>query len=135
MNTQQKFVLTLTGLLLAVIIGLFVIGMYISDYRTKHFAETVDITVEEIDKLEVSSPDEVGAYKITSEKKDFITLLDYLNQFHYKRLNGDKTSRMPMKASIIYIYIDDRIEFIVPYGPEAMISYKVYKIKDGPIED
>ena len=38
-----------------------------------------------------------------------------------------------MNASIIYLYGDDHIDFIVPYNDEAMISYKVYKVKEGTI--
>jgi len=38
-----------------------------------------------------------------------------------------------MQASIIYIYKEDDVDFIVPYGPEAMISYKVYQIKNGEV--
>src|SRR5690625_5048382 len=135
MTKQPKFIVISVVLLLVLIIGAMMLAVQFSDYRTKHFSETMDVDVEEIDKIEISSPSRVGESKQTSKRSDLKKLIDYLDQFQYKRLNGDQTARMPMKASIIYIYIDDRIEFIVPYGPEAMITYKVYQIKEGPIEN
>ena len=135
MTKQPKFIVISVVLLLVLIIGAMMLAVQFSDYRTKHFSETMDVDVEEIDKIEISSPSRVGESKQTSKRSDLKKLMDYLDQFQYKRLNGDQTARMPMKASIIYIYIDDRIEFIVPYGPEAMITYKVYQIKEGPIEN
>ena len=134
MIKQPKFIVISVGLLLILVISAIVLAVEFSDYRTKHFTETMDLDVDKIDKIEISSPSRVGESKRTSKRSDVKKLMDYLDQFQYKRLNGDQTARMPMKASIIYIYIDDRIEFIVPYGPEAMITYKVYQIKEGPVE-
>jgi len=76
----------------------------------------------------------IGEFKTTVNQADIDMLIDYFNQFKFKRLNGDQSGYMPMRASIIYIYTEEQADFIVPYGQEAMISYKVYQIKNGPVE-
>ncbi len=118
-----------------ILLSLIVLTFQFSDYRTKEFTEILDIKEKEITKIIISSPLQTGQQKITTKQDDFNMLIDYLNQFKYKRLIGDKTARMPMRASIIYIYQGEDVYFIVPYGQEAMIHYEVYQIKNGPIED
>jgi len=130
---KHTFMLVSIILFLAFILLLIIVALQYSDYRTKHFSETLDIEEEEITKIVISSPEEVGEYKTTTNREDIRQLLDYFNQIKYKRLIGDQTSYMPMQASIIYIYKEDDVDFIVPYGPEAMISYKVYQIKNGEV--
>src|SRR5690625_281595 len=133
MMKKHTFMLVSIILFLAFILLLIIVALQYSDYRTKHFSETLDIEEEEITKIVISSPEEVGEYKTTTNREDIRQLLDYFNQIKYKRLIGDQTSYMPMQASIIYIYKEDDVYFIVPYGPEAMISYKVYQIKNGEV--
>ena len=132
---QQAKLMIFVVLILTLMIGVIFLAVHLSEDRTKQFTEIMDVKIDEIDKIEMSSPVKVGEYKRTSKRSDAEKLIHYLNQFQYKRLKGDQTARMPMKASIIYIYIDDRIEFIVPYGPEAMITYKVYQVKHGPVDE
>src|SRR5699024_5870744 len=105
MIKQPKFIVISVGLLLILVISAIVLAAASSDYRTKHFTETMDLDVDKIDKIEISSPSRVGESKRTSKSSDVKKLMNYLDQFQYKRLNGDQTARMPMKACIIYIYM------------------------------
>ena len=57
-----------------------------------------------------------------------------MKRLQYKRLSNDQTSYMPMLANIIYLTDGVNEDFIVPYGQEAMISYKVYQMKGGSID-
>lgn len=132
---KKRFIFSLSILLLAFIFLLMLIlAAQYSDYRTKEFPEILDIKEEEITKIMISSPMKIGEYKTTVKQADIDMLIDYFNQFEYKRLNGDQSAYMPMKASIIYIFKEEYADFIIPYGQEAMISYKVYQIKNGPVE-
>src|SRR5699024_3522642 len=125
MRKQPKFIVISVVLLLILLISAIVLAVQFSDYRTKHFSETMDLDVDEIDKIEISSPSKVGESNRTSKRTDDEKHMDHLDQLQYKRLNGDHTARMPMTASIIYIQIDDRIQRLLPHGYEAMIPYKL----------
>ncbi len=113
-----------------VIIVFALLGVKNSDYREKSFEETLEIHPDHVKKVSIGV---AGKYRSTTDREKIDELFHYLESVQYKRLVGDKTAYMPMNASIIYLYGDEHIEFIVPYNDEAMISYKVYKVKEGTI--
>lgn len=106
------------------------LGVKYSDYREKSFEETLEIHPDHVKKVSIGV---AGEYRSTTDEETMEELFQYFESVQYKRLIGDKTAYMPMNASIIYLYGDDHIDFIVPYNDEAMISYKVYKVKEGTI--
>lgn len=106
-----------------------------SDYKKKGFAETLEINPEDITSVTLDSIVSKGQYRSTNDKDKINSLIHYLNQVEYERLSDDQPSYMPMKASIIYLYENDKSDFIVPYETGAMISHKVYQIKNGKIKD
>lgn len=83
-------------------------------------------------QIEVSNL--TGNYRSTEDKEEIRFILNYLSQVKYKRLMNDQTAYMPKRASIIYFYDNEQSNFIVPYENEAMINYKVYKVKNGTID-
>jgi hypothetical protein len=101
------------------------------------------LSYEEINELLMINPNQVDKIEITDYSNEVHTmkdpekisdLLDYLNQFEYQRLVGDETSYMPMNTILITIYDGETSDFIIPYRQEALISHKVYKIRNGPID-
>ncbi|WP_163971513.1 hypothetical protein [Oceanobacillus halotolerans] len=101
---------------------------------TKNLADTFDINPKNITKLTLNIPYQ-NNYKSTTDKKKINAFIHYFNQVTYDRLRGDVTAYMPTKASIIYVYGNDKSDFIVPYEKEVMISHKVYKVENGVIEN
>lgn len=113
-----------------VILTLFLLGGKYSDYRKKSFIDILEVNPEAVSRISVGI---AGEYKSTTDKQKINELLHYLDSVWYTRLQGDQTAYMPMEASIIYLYEDNQVDFIVPYNDEVMISYKVYKVKNGEI--
>ncbi|UJL46691.1 hypothetical protein KFZ58_01660 [Virgibacillus sp. NKC19-16] len=121
---------------LFIITALFSIWLIViaySDY-VKELEDTLHVNPEEVTKITIAIS-ESTSHKSTRDKEKIISLMDYLSQVGYQRLSGDQTSYMPMKASIIYLFENNKQSFIVPYETEAMIDHKVYKIRNGSIED
>ena len=123
-------------LLTILIVTLLLLAVENSDYRTKTLAETVNIDLKEVTEISLSYPiSKDGVYRSTRDEEEIGYLTDYLASVHFERLIGDQSSYMPTQASMIYLYTEDESAFIVPYEKEAMIDYKVYRIKGGRIEN
>lgn len=122
-------------LLLIIFLLVMMISVSILHDNEKTLSETLTVQPEKVDKIMISSQEEIGQYKITTNPEQINRLIDYLNQVTYTRLSGDHTSYMPMKATIIYLYEQDKQDFIVPYETEAMINHNVYKINHGKIQN
>ncbi|MBP1969915.1 hypothetical protein J2Z83_002023 [Virgibacillus natechei] len=114
--------------------SLSLIAIAYSNY-VKELNDALHVNPEEVTKITVGSSESKGQYKSTREEEKINILMNYLNQVDYQRLSGDQTSYMPTKASIIYFNENEKQSFMVPYETEAMIDHKVYKIKNGTIED
>lgn len=122
------------GLIISILIFLIAIyGVWSSDYNEKGLVNTLTIKPEDITHISISNMK--GDYKTTYDQEKINTFIYYLERLHYKRLRGDQSAYMPMKARMIYLYAGDTVDFIVPYKTEAMISYKVYQIHGGQIEN
>ncbi|MGY0692018.1 hypothetical protein ACW2QC_04395 [Virgibacillus sp. FSP13] len=104
------------------------------DFGGTGFADTLQVNPAKITKIALIVPSESG-YHHTTDKTKIKTLINYLDQVHYKRMQDAESSSMPMSASIIYLYEGDKVDFIVPYQKGVMISQKVFKVKNGVIEN
>ncbi|GAB3057298.1 hypothetical protein [Virgibacillus ainsalahensis] len=135
MGAKNKYFIT--GLLLFVLIItlMVVLAFENSDYREKDLGETLDINTDEITKITLSTPIFNSQYKTTTDQDEIETFIKYFDQVEYQRLSGDQSTYMPMKASSIYIYGEEKSGFIIPYENEAMINYRVYRIKLGKLEN
>lgn len=129
----RKIIPILIVIVIVIVIAVF--GIKNSDYREKKLTETLEVNPRNITSVTLSSTGSKGQYRSTTDKDKIDSLIHYLNQVDYERLPDDQASYMPMKASIIYLYENDKVDFIVPYETGAMISHKVYQIKKGKIEN
>lgn len=129
----RKIIPILIVIVIVIVIAVF--GIKNSDYREKKLTETLEVNPGNITSVTLSSTGSKGQYRSTTDKDKIDSLIHYLNQVDYERLPDDQASYMPMKASIIYLYENDKVDFIVPYETGAMISHKVYQIKKGKIEN
>ncbi|WP_373894847.1 hypothetical protein ACUL41_16785 [Virgibacillus natechei] len=122
---------------LFIITTLFSIVVFVIAYSnyTKELDDTLDVNPEAVTKITIAISENTDQYKSTKDQEKINRLMNYLNQLSYQRLSGDQTSYMPMQASIIYFFENEKQSFMVPYETEAMIDHKVYKIKNGNIEE
>src|SRR5699024_2066696 len=124
----QRKVITV-GIILVVILS--VLGIKYSGYE-KNFEETLTAKRETVSKITMEIS---GVSKSTTNEAKIDELFEHFDKYEYKRMRGDKTAYMPTKAYIIYLHEENYIDFVVPYNDEAMISYKVYKVRNGNITD
>src|SRR5699024_2268023 len=110
MSIMQRIIIII-GIIIVVTVS--ILGLKYSGYE-KNFEETLELDKASITKLTM----EISG--VSKTNKD-------------KRMKGYQTAYMPTKAYNIYLHEGDYSDFIVPYNDEAMISYKVYKIKNGKI--
>lgn len=129
MRRKQMILIAITILAL---VSLGIYGSLYGEHSNKSLEDILTIDFSEVTKIELSNL--TGDYRSTEDKNEIYIILNYLNQFQYKRLLNDQTAYMPNRASIVYIYNNDESNFIVPYEHEAMINHKVYQIRDGIIE-
>ncbi|PAV27749.1 hypothetical protein CIL05_20260 [Virgibacillus profundi] len=132
---MRKVNIMITSIVLVLVLILAVLGFKNSDYRTKTLEETLDVNPENITKVMLSNPINKGRYKSTRNKDKIEIFINHFDQVNFRRLTGDQSTYMPMRASMIYLYEGDKVDFIVPYETEAMISHKVYEIKNGRVRN
>lgn len=120
------------AVLLISIFQLTIYGLQNNEYSKKELDEILTVSFDDV--TEISMTDLAGNERRTTNPEQIKTFLQYLDQFKYKRLMNDETTYMPMQTMSIYLYADEDIEFIIPYGKEALITHKVYSVKDGTIE-
>src|SRR5690625_1220082 len=126
MSIMQRIIIII-GIIIVVTVS--ILGLKYSGYE-KNFEETLELDKASITKLTMEIG---GVSKTTKDKSKINELFEHFNQVESKRMRGDQTAYMQTKAYIIYLLNGDYSDFIVPYNDEAMISYKVYKIKNGNI--
>ncbi len=124
---MQRIIIIISILMIATLVTFAFLH---SDYRKKSFQETLTVHQKDVVKVTMEFG---GVTKQTTDKSKIDILFKYFDRVKYVRMRGDQTAFMPTKAHIIYLHSDDFVDFIVPYNDEAMISYKVYKVKDGQI--
>lgn len=131
MTVQRKSILIIIISIIS-LASLTVYGVLYGEHSDKSLNDILTVELNNVTKIELSNL--TGNYRSTVNEDEIHAILNYLDQFQYKRLLNDQTAYMPRQANIIYIYEHDESNFIVPYGHEAMINYKVYQIKGGNIE-
>lgn len=128
MNKKVIYFFTLVSL-----IGLLSFFFFFVDYVSyKNLDEIMDVHPENVTRITLSNY--TGDYRTTTDPDKIEEFVRHLKRLQYKRLSNDQTSYMPMLANIIYLTDGVNEDFIVPYGQEAMISYKVYQMKGGSID-
>src|SRR5690625_365739 len=120
-------IIIIIGIIIVVTVS--ILGLKYSGYE-KNFEETLELDKASITKLTMEIG---GVSKTTKDKSKISELYEHINQVEYKRIKKKQTAYMPTKSYNIYLHEGDYSDFIVPYNDEAMISYKVYKIKKGEI--
>lgn len=120
------------AVLFITIFQLTVYGLQNNAHSTKDFDDVLTVNQDDISEIQMS--DLSGRVHRTKDPKQMNDIIDFFNQFQYQRLRDDQTSYMPMKTMMITIHDEDQTVFIIPYGEEILINHKVYKIKNGSIE-
>src|SRR5699024_2530363 len=126
MSIMQRIIIII-GIIIVVTVSILVLKY--SGFE-KNFEETLELDKDSITKLTMEIG---GVSKTTKDKSKINELYEHYNKMEYKRMMEDQTAYMTTKAYIIYLNEGDYSDFIVSYNDEAMISYKVYKIKKGEI--
>lgn len=99
---------------------------------TESFDEVLAVDRDNVAEIQIIDfSDQVHHIK---DPEQIRNILDYFNQFEYQRLSNDQTSYMPNNTMMISVYDEYQTDFIIPYGKEVLISHKVYRIKNGSIE-
>ena len=93
---------------------------------------TLSVNPENITEIKLTNF--TGDYRSTTDSEKINRMIDHLSQAQYKRMLNDQTAYMPDRTRIIYLFEGDKVDFIIPYGKEAMITRKVYQVKDGQID-
>lgn len=124
MNINRKTTVSILFLLSLLFVYAASVG---ANNDKQHLQDTLSTDLAHISKVEIS--DFGGNCRITSNRAKIKELTDYLNRVTYDRLLNDQTAYMPMNTRIIYLYEDDKTDFIIFYEKEAMINQKVYQVK------
>ncbi|MEN1967499.1 hypothetical protein WMZ97_05405 [Lentibacillus sp. N15] len=123
-------------IVIAVAVVCFITSSGIILYATSSndFATTLEIDPTHITKIRVKVP-HGNTYKSTTDKDKINLLIQYFSEHSYSRVMNDEPGYMPMRASTIYLYEEDKMDFIIPYGSEVMINQKVYHVRHGKLEN
>lgn len=121
------------AVLIITIFQITVYGIQNNEHSTKDLNEILTVQLDNI--TEISMTDLSGHQRHTKDPKQIKAFVNYLNQFQYKRLMNDQTAYMPNRTMTIDFYTGNEMDFIIPYGKEALISHKVYSVKNGTIEE
>src|SRR5699024_3717148 len=103
-----------------ILITVVVIAFYQSDYRTNPLDDIVNVDPANVTKVSLNSPFLNTRFRSTTDPEKINTLVHYLEQAGYKRLKNDQSSYMPTRARMIYLYGDEKVDFIIPYEKEVM---------------
>lgn len=114
------------------IFQLAVYGIQNNEYSKKDFDEIFILQLDDITELSMTNLS--GQRRSTKDPEQILSFLNYFDQFQYQRLMDDQTAFMPKRVFSISFYAGDEVEFIIPYGNEALVTHKVYSVKSGEIE-
>jgi hypothetical protein len=99
----------------------------------EEFDEILTVNTDKVVEIEIS--DLFNQIHSTKDPEQIENILDYFNEFEYQRLLDDQTAYMPMNTMMINMYDGEQHDFIIPYGNEVLVSHKIYRIQNGPIEE
>src|SRR5690625_14380 len=118
-----------------IVITVAVFAFYKSDYRTKPLQDVVTVDPQEVTEVSLNSPYLNTGFHSTTDPQKINILIHYLKDTGYQRLNNDQSSYMPTRAAMIYLYENDKTDFLIPYEKEVMINHKVYRVKNQDIDN
>ena len=99
----------------------------------EEFDEILTVNTDKVVEIEIS--DLFNQIHSTKDPEQIENILAYFNEFEYQRLLDDQTAYMPMNTMMINMYDGEQHDFIIPYGNEVLVSHKIYRIQNGPIEE
>jgi|SRR5699024_1041675 len=120
------------AILIISVAQLTVYGIQNNNYSKKDFDEVVNVEQDDISEIQIR--DLAGIEHKTDNPEQIKEIIDYFDQFQYQRLRNDQTSFMPMKTMMINMEDSHQSDFIIPYDQEVLISHKVYRVKNGTID-
>lgn len=104
-----------------------------ADWGSEKFTDTLAVDPGNITKLKLSMPDDSN-YTTTTDSEKIEEFMQYFKSKDYKRIRGDEPAELPMSASMIYLYENEKTDFLVVFGDKVLISYKYYEIKGDMID-
>ncbi len=103
------------------------------DGNTQHLSEALNVNPDAVTKISLSPPAE-SSYNSTTDDDKIDEFIDYIEKLKYSKVRGNKPSYLPMTASMIYLYENGEVDFIVSFENKVMISKEVFEVKNGEIK-
>ncbi|MBP1949844.1 hypothetical protein [Virgibacillus litoralis] len=100
---------------------------------TQHLFETLKVNPKSITKISLSPPSD-SSYNSTTEEDKIQEFIHFIDRFNYKKIRGNEPAYLPMTASMIYLYEDGKVDFIVSFEDKVMINQEVFEVKNGEIK-
>lgn len=117
-------------------ISLFQLSVYAvqnDEYSAKSFTEVFPLNQTEVSEIKVDDyANRTHSIQGTTQIEE---ILQYFDQFQYKRLRNDQTSFMPDHTLMIQFDDGEHTAFMIPYEKEVMINNKVYKLQNGKLAE
>ncbi|MFB4168492.1 hypothetical protein [Virgibacillus sp. JSM 102003] len=102
------------------------------DGSTQRLSETLNVNPDAVTKISLSPPTESN-YNSTTDDDKIDEFIHYIEQLNYNKIRGNEPSYLPMTASMIYLYENNQVDFIVSFEDKVMISQQVFEVKNGEI--
>ncbi|TMN21480.1 hypothetical protein FH966_00840 [Lentibacillus cibarius] len=103
-----------------------------ADWGKQSFTSTLNVDSDHITKLKFSIAN-TSHYKTTRNHKKIQELLDYMNTKEYEKIKGEPAN-LPMSGSMIYLYENKKVDYIVVFGGKILVSQQFYEVKKTPID-
>lgn len=118
---------------------LLVTLIQLATYALQHNAYSAksadEVLLSDENKItEVQLIDLSGKTHETNNPEVIKKVRSYLGEVEYVRLRNDQTFYMPMRTMTLRLFDGENTDLIIPYGQEAFINHKVYRIKKGTLE-
>lgn len=127
MNRKTKIIL-----ILVLIIAVILIYHNFDKTRVKSFDQVLKINSSKVTKMMIQLGNDI---KVIEEKEKIQELINYMNKFGYKRKEIDEiTPEESIKAYLMFLYQEDKMDFINPLKSEIMFSKGAYYVVGGVIE-
>lgn len=117
-------------------ISLFQLSIYAvqnDEYSAKSFTEVFPLKQTDVSEIKVD--DYANRTYSIQDREQIEDVLQYFDQFQYKRLRNDQTSFMPDNTLMIHFDDGEHTAFMIPYEKEVMMNNKVYKLQNGTLDE
>lgn len=129
MHTRIPFL----AVLIITVFQLAIYGIQNNEHSPKDLNEILTVELDNI--TEISITNLAAQQRNTTDPKQIEAIIKYLNQFKYQRLRNDQTTFMPDRTMTINFYADGEMDFFIPYGKEVLLTHRIYRVKNGIIEE